>query len=228
MLETPEVEIIGVDPESMEVDDHEEVRQSEVKLSEEVNQEVSDEVAVKLFDVAEGIELIDVDTEVEEEGSALLSLPLSKIKRIFRLDSEYISSSNSAVYATGLATELFIQYLTEQASVYAKLDKRKKLLYKDVSTATSTNESLNFLGDTVPKAQPISDLITQKKIHLNKKDKERFYPEETVQEPNGIGAGAGAGSGDASSPVSKVAALPKGQQTLPLRKAVLHDLMSSD
>lgn len=205
MLETSEVEIVEV-----------------VEVQPENAPEPMDVDTAPATDSSKEAPIQEEDLNIDEEDAsdetALLSLPLSKIKRIFRMDSEYVSSSNSAVYATGLATELFIQYLTEQASVYAKLDKRKKLVYKDVSTAASANESLAFLGDTVPKAQPVSTLIAQKKIHLNKKDREKFYPEEAAQESNGA----------LTSPVSKTTALPKGQQTLPLRKAVLHDLMSSD
>ncbi|CAH6719944.1 DNA polymerase epsilon subunit C [[Candida] jaroonii] len=108
--------------------------------------------------------------DIEEEEDTV-SLPLSKIKRIFKMDSEYTGASQSSVYSTAIATELFIQYLTEQAVAMAKLDKRKKLLYKDLSNVVSSQDSLNFLVDTVPKTVPLKEVLdtaTQEKIEQPK------------------------------------------------------------
>lgn len=110
------------------------------------------------------------ETNVEEdenEDLGSISLPLSKIKRIFKMDPEYYGSSQSAVFATGVATELFIQYLTEQASFLAKMDKRKKILYKDFSGAVAAQDSLHFLSDTVPKTVPLKNVLNDSEVPGN-------------------------------------------------------------
>ncbi|EGV66074.1 DNA-directed DNA polymerase [Yamadazyma tenuis] len=103
---------------------------------------------------------MDLDPKSDsDDDSASISLPLSKIKRIFKMDPDYSGASQSAVFATGAATELFVQYITEQASLLAKIDKRKKILYKDFSTAVTSQDSLNFLSDTIPKTVPLRAVL---------------------------------------------------------------------
>lgn len=156
---------------------------------------------------------VDASPEEEEET---LSLPISKIKRIFKMDPDYMAASQSAVYATGVATELFIQYLVEQASLQAKIDRRKKINYKDLSNAVATQELLHFLADTVPKTLPIGELIQQKKVHTSEEQFAAGAEDVEMGEPDEV-------------PEKKP--LPKGQQTLgfvaekPIKKAPLHDLM---
>lgn len=178
----------------------------------------------------------DDDDEEEEEEEESLSLPLSKIKKIFKMDPDYLAASQSAVYATGLATELFIQYFTEQSLVLAKMDKRKKLQYKDFSNAVASQDSLNFLSDTVPKTQPIGELINSKKVNVNSHDNNEIreidnteIDEIEVDEP--VNA------------TRKVKPLAKGQQTLnfsatntatesinpmPIKKSVISDIVTTD
>lgn len=178
----------------------------------------------------------DDDEEEEEEEEESLSLPLSKIKKIFKMDPDYLAASQSAVYATGLATELFIQYFTEQSLVLAKMDKRKKLQYKDFSNAVASQDSLNFLSDTVPKTQPIGELINSKKVNVNSHDNNEIresgnteIDEIKVDEP--------------VIDTKKVKPLAKGQQTLnfsatntatesinpmPIKKSVISDMVTTD
>lgn len=165
----------------------------------------------------------DIDEDQPDDDETALSLPISKIKKIFKMDPDYVSASSGALYATGLATELFVQYLVEQASVNARMEKRKKLQYKDFSHAVSAQESLHFLSDTVPKAQPIGELIQQKKINVS------------TDQPDILGDDSN-GTEVAPTNTTAPAPLPKGQQTLPfgapnpepVKKAVLHDLMADD
>ncbi|KAK6457796.1 DNA-directed DNA polymerase epsilon, subunit C [Scheffersomyces xylosifermentans] len=173
------------------------------------------------------------DGDDEEEQEQLLALPLAKIKRIFKMDPDYVSASQSAVYATGLATELFIQYFVEQASLLAKIDKRKKIQYKDFSGAVASHDSLTFLNDTVPKTQPLSELIQSKQINIT----------ENTTTSNGEAEAVVANEPEPKAPVQVPVAAPvkskplsKGQQTLkfpvatekPFKKAVIHDLVLND
>lgn len=171
---------------------------------------------------------IQKHSEDEEQPDQSLSLPLSKIKRIFKMDPDYLAASQSAVYTAGLATELFVQYFVEQASLLAKMEKRKKIQYKDFANAVSTHDSLNFLSDTVPKTQSIGELINNKKVNL--KGPETNNP-QTVIAPV---------EKSAEPIIVKKDILAKGQQTLnfqlalapreerPIKKAVIHDLVTID
>ncbi|CAK7912652.1 DNA polymerase epsilon subunit C [[Candida] anglica] len=189
----------------------------------------------------DGKNVVDVEEEEEEEEEeASLSLPLSKIKKIFKLDPEYTAASPGAVYATGLATELFIQYFVEQASMSAKMDKRKKIQYKDFSSAVSHNDALTFLRDTVPKTQELSALISKNIIDVN--------GQPGVADMDTMGSSTTGEQEDVEEVQTTTHSKPlaKGQQTLnfgratpqakavdpapvaPIKKAVLSDLMSED
>lgn len=174
-------------------------------------------------------EEIDIEDEaMEDVDESTMSLPLSKIKRIFKMDPDYFGSSASAVYATGVATELFVQYLVEHASMLAKLEKRKKIQYKDLSNAVSTQDALNFLSDTIPKTQTVELAIKEKKINMSENDKSKY---SDVIGNNNLSEVEEASSGQNSS-----TSLPKGQSSLPfqpvpkqiVKKAVIHDLMLND
>lgn len=162
------------------------------------------------------------DEEDDEHGQQTLSLPISKIKRIFKMDPDYLAASQSAVYATGIATELFIQHFVEQASMFAKLEKRKKITYKDFSNAVAGHDSLNFLSDTIPKTAPIGELMQKKAITTDINDELTLVEDDRTDEIEAV---------EKKQPV-----LPKGQQTLnfgtnsavPIKKAVLQDLVSQE
>lgn len=145
------------------------------------------------------------DETMEDVDESLMSLPLSKIKRIFKMDPDYFGSSASAVYATGVAAELFVQYLTEHASMLAKMDKRKKIQYKDFSNAVSTQDSLHFLSDTIPKTQTVGQAIKERKINLTDEDMKK-YGEDDGADLDDVQAIPGS----RTAPV-----LPKGQSSLP-------------
>lgn len=167
------------------------------------------------------------EEEAMDEDENVMSLPLSKIKRIFKMDPDFSGASAGAVYATGVATELFVQYLVEHASMLAKMDKRKKLQYKDFSGAVSTQNALYFLNDTIPKTQPVGQAIKNGQINMSVEDTQKYAEVigEKEEEPHA-----------APSRPATVPILPKGQSSLPfapapkttVRKAVLHDLMSND
>lgn len=162
------------------------------------------------------------EDDVDEHVQHTLSLPISKIKRIFKMDPDYFAASQSAVYATGLATELFIQHFVEQASMFAKLEKRKKIVYKDFSNAVSGHDSLNFLSDTVPKTAPIGELIKKNAVTTDINDELTIVDEDRVDEIESV---------EKKKPI-----LANGQQTLnfgnssslPIKKSVLQDLVSQD
>ncbi|ODV77369.1 histone-fold-containing protein [Suhomyces tanzawaensis NRRL Y-17324] len=177
----------------------------------------------------EGQDFVHEQDFEDDDSEQVLSLPLSKIKRIFRMDPDYLAASQNAVYATGLATELFIQYFVEQASLLAKMDKRKKITYKDFSNAVASHDSLNFLSDTVPKTQPIGSLLERKVVNVPSKVDPKAFKENLMGKPEE--------QGQSKSTVKKKSTLSKGQQTLPfaatkaeprIKKAVIDDLVITE
>lgn len=182
--------------------------------------------AVSNTERSEDIEI--EDDAMEDVDESTMSLPLSKIKRIFKMDPDYFGSSASAVYATGVATELFVQYLVEHASMLAKMEKRKKIQYKDLSNAVSTQDALHFLSDTIPKTQTVDLAIKEKKINLSENDKAKYS--------DVIGTNAPSETEDVAAGRIPVPSLPKGQSSLPfapvakhtVKKAIIHDLMLND
>jgi DNA polymerase epsilon subunit 4 len=159
-----------------------------------------------------------IEDDEQDIPQPSLSLPLSKIKRVFKMDPDYVAASQSAVYATGVATELFIQYFVEQASMFAKVDKRKKIQYKDFSNAVANHDALAFLSDTVPKTAPIGDLVRNKAVTVDTNEEIAIKDDKTIEKDL-----------DRNQRV-----LPKGQQTLnfssgtPIKKAVIHDLIADN
>ncbi|KAK6202609.1 DNA polymerase epsilon subunit C [Scheffersomyces amazonensis] len=174
---------------------------------------------------------IEADAE-DEEHEQSMTLPLAKIKRIFKLDSDFIAASQSSVYATGLATELFIQYFVEQASLLAKMDKRKKIQYKDFAAAVSSHDALMFLSETVPKTYTLSELVNKKLVNIDS-------PNEISDISNGFGSNTETVTEQPIKNKKSPPVLAKGQQTLrfstpkesevpPIRKAVIHDLVGQE
>ncbi|CAH2350718.1 DNA polymerase epsilon subunit C [[Candida] railenensis] len=181
----------------------------------------------------------DEEEEEEEEEEESLTLPLSKIKKIFKMDADYIAASQGAVYATGLATELFIQYLVEQASSLAKRSKRKKIMYSDFSDAVKGHDSLIFLKDTVPEKQKLADLLARNIIDSTGRPTELnpATAHTDIIEKEDTGNGKVSGGSKAKNGKNSSKPLIKGQQTLnfsnvkkdkPIKKAVIHDLIAND
>lgn len=162
-----------------------------------------------------------------EQETQQMSLPMSKIKKIFKMDPDYSGASQGAVYTTGLATELFVQYFVEQASLMAKVDKRKKIQYKDFGNAVSSHDALNFLSDTIPKTHAIGDLIQRRKVSTI----DSIQRSKTTDDSHKL-AKAPANVATKQDPL-----LPKGQQILnfgpastgqtPVKKAGINDLVST-
>ncbi|KIX08450.1 uncharacterized protein Z518_03106 [Rhinocladiella mackenziei CBS 650.93] len=93
--------------------------------------------------------------EPPEEITGSSALPLARVKKIIAMDDDIAQCSNTAAFAISVATEIFIRYLTEQAHNVVKSERkpRRNIAYKDVATAISRNDNLEFLSDTVPKTK---------------------------------------------------------------------------
>ncbi|KAJ5894213.1 transcriptional regulator family: Histone-like TF [Penicillium taxi] len=88
-----------------------------------------------------------------DEVTGQSALPISRIKKIIQLDDDVDLISNNATFVIAMATEMFIQYLAEQGHNVVKSERkpRKTIQYKDLATAVSHIDNLEFLADVIPK-----------------------------------------------------------------------------
>ncbi|KAJ5713035.1 uncharacterized protein N7483_010216 [Penicillium malachiteum] len=124
-----------------------------------------------------------------DEITGQSALPISRIKKIVQLDDDIVQCSNNATFVIAMATEMFIQYLAEQGHNVVKSERkpRKTVQYKDLATAVSHIDNLEFLADVIPKT-------TTYKQFKEKKAKEMGAPgelEKGQRRLNGTAAPAG-------------------------------------
>ncbi|KAI2466344.1 histone-fold-containing protein [Annulohypoxylon bovei var. microspora] len=88
-----------------------------------------------------------------KEVTGQTQLPLSRVKKIVAQDQEIGICSNNAAFVITLATEMFIQYLAAEGFNMARTERkpRRNIQYKDLASAVSGKENLEFLEDIVPK-----------------------------------------------------------------------------
>ncbi|KAJ5140210.1 hypothetical protein N7448_003618 [Penicillium atrosanguineum] len=92
------------------------------------------------------------NTGEPDEITGQSALPISRIKKIIQLDEDIAQCSNNSTFVIAMAT-MFIQYLAEQAHNVVKSERkpRKTVQYKDLATAVSHIDNLEFLADVIPK-----------------------------------------------------------------------------
>ncbi|KAK0745028.1 histone-fold-containing protein [Apiosordaria backusii] len=95
-----------------------------------------------------------------KEVTGQTQLPLTRVKKIIAQDQDIQVCSNNAAFVITLATEMFVQYLAEQAQEKTKLERkpRRNIQYKDVANAVSHQDNLEFLEDVVPKTTSYKDV----------------------------------------------------------------------
>ncbi|KAH8808866.1 histone-fold-containing protein [Xylogone sp. PMI_703] len=98
------------------------------------------------------------------EPTGHTQLPLSRVKKIIALDNDINQCSNNAAFVITLATELFIQYLAEQAHNVVKSERkpRRNIQYRDLSNAVARHDNLEFLSDVVPRTVPYKQVKDKK------------------------------------------------------------------
>ncbi|GAB1610723.1 DNA polymerase epsilon subunit 4-like [Argonauta hians] len=75
----------------------------------------------------------------------LVKLPISRIRKIIKLDPDVSLASQEAMIVLSKATELFVQYVSREASNYTFQGKRKTLQRKDLDVAVERTDTLAFL-----------------------------------------------------------------------------------
>ncbi|KAK0672760.1 histone-fold-containing protein [Cercophora samala] len=95
-----------------------------------------------------------------KEVTGQTQLPLTRVKKIIAQDPDIQICSNNAAFVITLATEMFVQYLAEQAQEKTKLERkpRRNIQYKDLANAVAHQDNLEFLEDVVPKTTSYKDV----------------------------------------------------------------------
>ncbi|KAJ5160239.1 DNA polymerase epsilon subunit C [Penicillium canariense] len=121
-----------------------------------------------------------------DEITGQSALPISRIKKIIQLDDDIVQCSNNATFVIAMATEMFIQYLAEQGHNVAKSERkpRKTVQYKDLASAVSHIDNLEFLADVIPKTTTYKQ-FKEKKAKEAAKQTEMEKGQRTL---NGAGA----------------------------------------
>ena len=96
----------------------------------------------------------DAHGENRDKDGNSLSLPLSRVKRIMKLDKSVKVASGDATKLITKATELFCEVLTQSALGSMKLGKRKTIKYLDVERAVLKKQKFDFLHDHVSAMKP--------------------------------------------------------------------------
>ncbi|EFO21432.1 hypothetical protein LOAG_07058 [Loa loa] len=91
---------------------------------------------------------------MEDSASSVIhalrtQLPVTRVRKIFRLDSNCMAISAEAVQLLTLATERFIGLLAKIAYGQAVFDKRKTLQLRDLEFCVKNYEPFNFLDGTL-------------------------------------------------------------------------------
>lgn len=75
------------------------------------------------------------------------------MKKIIAADDDISNCSNNAAFVITVAAEMFLQHLVEQSYNIVKSERkpRRNIQYRDVASAVSRVENLEFLADVVPK-----------------------------------------------------------------------------
>ncbi|KAF9354042.1 hypothetical protein BGX26_008195 [Mortierella sp. AD094] len=121
-------------------------------------------------------------------AKGVTQLPAARVKRIIKEDKDVQMVSNDAVFLISMATELFLESFTAKAFNLAKIEKRKTVSYKDLATAVTQHDSLEFLQDVVPKTMPLSAALEKQRV-AKEKEESGAIEEEEEEEEEGEGDG---------------------------------------
>ena len=83
-----------------------------------------------------------------------LRLPLAKIRPMIKLDGDVQLTSQDSVYLITKATEMFIEFLTQESFRVTMAKKRKAVSKQDVDEAIANLDPLHFLEDGVMDMDP--------------------------------------------------------------------------
>ncbi|KAJ7594978.1 hypothetical protein C8J56DRAFT_722444, partial [Mycena floridula] len=88
-----------------------------------------------------------VPSPVREEGKSLL--PFTRVQKIIRADKDIPIMAREAVFLISVATEFFIQRLSEAAFRTAERERRSTVQHKDLATVVRKADEFLFLNEII-------------------------------------------------------------------------------
>ncbi|KAG0037321.1 hypothetical protein BGZ82_002749 [Podila clonocystis] len=117
------------------------------------------------------------------KAKGVTQLPVARVKRIIKEDKDISMVSNDAVFLISMATELFLESFTTKAFNLAKMEKRKTIAYKDLATAVTQHDSLEFLQDVIPKTMTLKAALEKQRVA--KENEEMGGMDDDEEDDNG-------------------------------------------
>ncbi|KAI3952690.1 hypothetical protein MKX01_013652 [Papaver californicum] len=103
--------------------------------------------------MAEAVEVVEIEGEEEEEirGNLKSVFPLSRIKKIMKIDPEINKINSEALHLVSLSTDLFLQFLTDKSTRVVLEKKRKTIKLEHLRIAAKRHQpTSDFLLDSLP------------------------------------------------------------------------------
>ncbi|KAG4302291.1 hypothetical protein PCANB_001574 [Pneumocystis canis] len=116
---------------------------------------------------------------VNQDVSGTSVLSISRIKKIIRIDDDIVQCSSNSAFLIAIATEMFIQYMTQQGLLMCLNENKKTIQYKHLANAVSRMDNLEFLSDTIPKTIAFKDIPLKKVSKSLPKDIESANEKES-------------------------------------------------
>ncbi|KAK9821887.1 hypothetical protein WJX74_009526 [Apatococcus lobatus] len=130
----------------------------------------------------EVFEAADAGPDLGQRDQDDLILPIGRVKRIIKMESDVKAVSAEASYAVARATELLLDELVARSATGMLQEGRKTLLYKDVAGAVGSWKALSFLQDIVPEKVPAAVLIEQ----LQQQQRQQLQQQQQQAGANGF------------------------------------------
>uniref|UniRef100_A0AC34RAB5 Transcription factor CBF/NF-Y/archaeal histone domain-containing protein n=1 Tax=Panagrolaimus sp. JU765 TaxID=591449 RepID=A0AC34RAB5_9BILA len=130
----------------------------------------------------------DVDSEAVQVRRKTIptQLPLSRIKKICKLDPEIQLLTSDAVKIISYCTERFIECFAKEMALIAKEDGRKTVQMKDLERAIKRNPLFEFLEDALtdwPEKDKHSDAVDENNEEaVNEEDDEGIVDDEIIED----------------------------------------------
>ncbi|KAI3863322.1 hypothetical protein MKW92_038995 [Papaver armeniacum] len=144
--------------------------------------------------MAEAVEVVEIEEEEEETRENLKSVfPLSRIKKIMKIDPEINKINSEALHLVSLSTDLFLQFLTDKSTRVVLEKKRKTIKLEHLRIAAKRHQpTSDFLLDSLPmpESNPSVGAAPQKRSesHLEKplpvgtRRIDQFFKKSVVEE----------------------------------------------
>lgn len=125
-----------------------------------IQQAAEDEAAMQVDDVPSSKTAGKTNSrktvQLPDGQPGITTLPVARVQRIVKADKEIQMVNKEAIFALSVVTEHFIKRLTDKAYEQARMDQRKNVTLKDMSTAIRNYPEFEFLNGIVPETVPLS------------------------------------------------------------------------